>query len=300
MPVWPITSAIGEPIALSCWQLFFDPVRGGRHLLGLTDEGARVTSAVTSFDRDERIAVVRSGRAYRLIGSPGLSRDTAYVLEQFCRSRSMYPDSVRDDSQLMDGVEVDLAVLLASAWKPPLRVIHLNALPDAGAAEVAQTLTSAFDARLLDHRAVMRMSAAITGSTDASRSAALSKSRAFTMLHALNTSISAPIIINDTLFDGIDEDETAIAEVAELSLLYDARLLAVTLAATSSPSLARTSHENTSKRETGKAEGRQPLLSDTVYQKYGMPSAVIDTADLTTEQVAADVVKHVLANESVV
>ncbi|GGF46316.1 hypothetical protein GCM10011611_61000 [Aliidongia dinghuensis] len=133
------------------------------------------------------------------------------------------------------------------------------------------------------------MSSAIMGSTDASRSAALARSRAVTILHALAHSSSDPIVINDRLLADIDEDEKAIAELAELSLLYDARLLAVTLVA---------ANRQSSERRDSETEVHRPLLSDEIYQRYSVRSVAVDTTGLSTEETAAEVMKHTLANDS--
>jgi len=51
------------------------------HLVGFCVENVegRVSSAVQQIDPVKRIAVTRSGRAYRLLGPPGHNSDAAYV-----------------------------------------------------------------------------------------------------------------------------------------------------------------------------------------------------------------------------
>lgn len=56
-----------------------------RHLIGFVrqDSAGRTTSAIQSFDKENRLIQTQSGRLYQLIGEPGTHGDAEYVWEQW-------------------------------------------------------------------------------------------------------------------------------------------------------------------------------------------------------------------------
>lgn len=56
-----------------------------RHLIGfvLQESAGRATSAIQSFDKENRLIQTQSGRLYQLIGEPGTHGDAEYVWKQW-------------------------------------------------------------------------------------------------------------------------------------------------------------------------------------------------------------------------
>ncbi|MGZ4956076.1 MAG: hypothetical protein ACXV79_13550 [Methylobacter sp.] len=90
MPIFAVAPVHEEPeetiMHWSIREVLFDvPNDKSRHLVGyISRQGkGRVTSAIESFDRDHRRIITRSGRIYRLEGSPGFDPDAEYVWAQW-------------------------------------------------------------------------------------------------------------------------------------------------------------------------------------------------------------------------
>lgn len=90
MPVWLPTTADKEPdVTLTSWGAFEVLIpRIGRpttHVVGYSRDGmeGRVSSGFTKLDAERGQVITKSGRVYRLEGSPGLHPDAAYVWQQW-------------------------------------------------------------------------------------------------------------------------------------------------------------------------------------------------------------------------
>lgn len=87
MPCWSIAPVEVRPeVTLTGWQTFEVqlPGLGGqrtRHLVGysLEDRQGQVSSPVESFSLSNCASLTRSGRAYQLLGKPGMGADAEYV-----------------------------------------------------------------------------------------------------------------------------------------------------------------------------------------------------------------------------
>jgi hypothetical protein len=86
MPVWSPASVDIEPeLSLLSWRVV-QTERGERHFVGIRPDTthARVSSAIREFEMDSMIGVSASGRRYRLVGPPGWTDDSAYLLMAWC------------------------------------------------------------------------------------------------------------------------------------------------------------------------------------------------------------------------
>lgn len=88
MPTWSTLPVGLEPvICLEDWAVVeTESEFGQRHLLGMRTDtrDARISSNVKSFDLDTMSAVTSTGRQYRLVGPPGVTVDSAYLLRTWC------------------------------------------------------------------------------------------------------------------------------------------------------------------------------------------------------------------------
>jgi hypothetical protein len=91
MPVWNIAPVEDRPdVTLTNWAVFEVPLNGPdqpwtRHVAGWAceREHGQVSSQVMVLDSLTSTCVTRSGRAYRLVGVPGLCADADYVLRRW-------------------------------------------------------------------------------------------------------------------------------------------------------------------------------------------------------------------------
>ena len=75
MYVWNATSVEEIPVVcLSRWSVREVQPRATRHLVGhnLTEREGRVSSSITDYDAERRRVTTESGRAYELVGRPGM------------------------------------------------------------------------------------------------------------------------------------------------------------------------------------------------------------------------------------
>ncbi|MEC5407642.1 hypothetical protein VOM14_19005 [Paraburkholderia sp. MPAMCS5] len=89
MPIWS-TAPVGiEPeILLIAWAVIqTEPERGEHHFLGFRPDiaSARISSAITAFDRRAMQGLTSTGRSYQLVGPPGVTLDSQYLLLNWCR-----------------------------------------------------------------------------------------------------------------------------------------------------------------------------------------------------------------------
>ncbi len=72
-------------VAIAAWSIkeviYGDNLEPTRHLVGyvLQESEGRASSAIESFDRDNRVITTSSGRRYKLHGQPGEHSDARYV-----------------------------------------------------------------------------------------------------------------------------------------------------------------------------------------------------------------------------
>ena len=85
------------PLTLARWRVFV--VDGNWHLVAWCVESAdgRVTSPISTFDADGRLAVTQSGRLYRLAGPPGDNGDADYTWHRWKHLRGV--QTAQDISQ---------------------------------------------------------------------------------------------------------------------------------------------------------------------------------------------------------
>lgn len=77
--VWRPPGVHDEPLtALTAWSVR-EMATGDRHLVGWTGAEGRVSSPIVAWDPGTRTATTRSGRRYRLLGSPGRDADAEWV-----------------------------------------------------------------------------------------------------------------------------------------------------------------------------------------------------------------------------
>jgi len=89
--LWNVPDALIEPkLSLANWQVY-ETETGECHLVGYCVERfeGRVSSAITAFDPASRCVVTRSGRSYRLHGTPGFDDDADYVWQNWKRINSV-------------------------------------------------------------------------------------------------------------------------------------------------------------------------------------------------------------------
>lgn len=88
-PIWSTLPVKIEPeICLESWAVIeTEPEFHQRHFLGIrTDiKSGRISSEITSFDHRTMLGVTSTGRRYHLVGPPGWTMDTQYVLLHWCR-----------------------------------------------------------------------------------------------------------------------------------------------------------------------------------------------------------------------
>ncbi len=85
MSIHRVTAVSVVPeVVLSDWS-FFRTDKNEVHLAGFneTEQEGRVSSRIVSFDRALKMAQTRSGRAYFLVGGPGLGLDAEYVMNRW-------------------------------------------------------------------------------------------------------------------------------------------------------------------------------------------------------------------------
>lgn len=91
--IWTTPPPSIEPeIMLLCWSVFELP-SGSRHFVGYNaphHEG-RVSTAILAWNAERRQGITRSGRRYRLVGSPGQDADGLYVWSHLSKG-SAYVD----------------------------------------------------------------------------------------------------------------------------------------------------------------------------------------------------------------
>ena len=88
-PIWSTFPVEIEPeICLESWAVIeTEPEFHQRHFLGvrLDRRSARISSEIASFDHGAMLGVTSTGRHYKLVGPPGWTTDTWYVLRNWCR-----------------------------------------------------------------------------------------------------------------------------------------------------------------------------------------------------------------------
>jgi hypothetical protein len=93
MAIWATLPVGLEPeICLEEWCVIeTEPERQQRHLLGIRTDtlDARISSEISDFDMETRVAHTSTGRTYRLIGPPGWAIDAQYVLLEWCRRNAV-------------------------------------------------------------------------------------------------------------------------------------------------------------------------------------------------------------------
>ncbi|HEU4460876.1 MAG TPA: hypothetical protein VFR90_17275 [Methylibium sp.] len=108
--VWAVPAVKQQPVIhLERWRVF-ELSTGERHLVGWNRDAAegRVSSTVTVFDAEDRQAVTRSGRVYRLCGEPGHSVDGLYVWDQWLDARGAQASDVTNEiARLIDAASQD-------------------------------------------------------------------------------------------------------------------------------------------------------------------------------------------------
>ena len=104
MPVWSIAPVEVRPeVTLTGWQVFEVQLPGlvgqsTRHLVGysLEDQQGQVSSPVKLFSPSEAAGVTQSGRAYLLLGRPGMGADAEYVWNRWKSIWKVPQESVQD------------------------------------------------------------------------------------------------------------------------------------------------------------------------------------------------------------
>lgn len=68
----PLPISLEPSTKLLDWAVFDVEIEGkkSRHYVGVAWDGARVCSPIQSYDPKRRVGISRSGRAYRLVGTP--------------------------------------------------------------------------------------------------------------------------------------------------------------------------------------------------------------------------------------
>jgi hypothetical protein len=85
VPVWKTLPLEVQPsLTLCSWQVMKLP-EGTLHLVGYCIENreGRVSGEVRAFDKQRLCATTKSGRVYRLQGSPGCDSDAEYVWDRW-------------------------------------------------------------------------------------------------------------------------------------------------------------------------------------------------------------------------
>lgn len=92
MSIWRTTSIKETPeIELSNWKIYEVESESWpkktKHFVGynLTEGEGRVSSAIVEFDYETMTGRTKSGRVYKLVGSPGTSQDASYVWSRWCK-----------------------------------------------------------------------------------------------------------------------------------------------------------------------------------------------------------------------
>jgi hypothetical protein len=86
MAFWSVAAIEIEPeLSLLSWRVI-QTERGERHFVGIRPDTrrARVSSAIRELDTHSMTGVSASGRRYRLVGPPGWTDDSAYLLMAWC------------------------------------------------------------------------------------------------------------------------------------------------------------------------------------------------------------------------
>lgn len=86
----PLPPSTIPELVLTRWQVY--KVKSNlwegttNHFVGynLTEGYGRVSSAIVSYDKDQKLGVTESGRIYHLKGDSGLDRDADYVWGVWC------------------------------------------------------------------------------------------------------------------------------------------------------------------------------------------------------------------------
>ena len=84
MSIWGTTPVSEQPaLTLTGWRVF--EADGTRHFAGwcVENQEGRVSSAIADFDAETMLGLTTSGRAYQLVGPPGLNREAEYVMSRW-------------------------------------------------------------------------------------------------------------------------------------------------------------------------------------------------------------------------
>ncbi|SAL43338.1 hypothetical protein AWB64_04597 [Caballeronia sordidicola] len=87
MPIWSPASLEAEPkISLLSWHII-ETELDECHFIGVRPDtkAARISSPIYQFDSLSKLGVTSTGRRYQLIGDPGWSYDTVYLLVNWAR-----------------------------------------------------------------------------------------------------------------------------------------------------------------------------------------------------------------------
>ena len=85
MPIWKVPKIEHQPeITLSSWEVVRVKYREGDdetedRLVGIADGAGRLSSAITEFDRENMVAITRSGRKYKLHDPSKMRGDAEYM-----------------------------------------------------------------------------------------------------------------------------------------------------------------------------------------------------------------------------
>ena len=101
----PASIEVESGVPLSHWSVRevldeSEPSGVTHHFTGMNNNSydGRVSSKIIAFDTKTKVGITKSGRAYQLVGEPGVCRDAEYVWGNWCYINKVLTEDVKNVS----------------------------------------------------------------------------------------------------------------------------------------------------------------------------------------------------------